>query len=203
MRLGIYGGSFDPVHFGHLLMAESFREQFELDQLWLIPAAQPPHKQHRKLAPAKDRLEMLNLATSGHAALSVSTIEIDRDGVSYTVDTLSAVAEENPDAKLFLLIGSESLADLPTWREPKRICELATPAVVHRRGTDVDFDVLAGLVSQERLAQIRDCQIDNPMIEISSTDIRERIATGRSIRYRTPRAVEKYIETHGLYRSSS
>ena len=202
MRLGIYGGSFDPVHHGHLLMAESFREQCALDQLWLIPASQPPHKQHRQLAPAKHRLEMLRLATSGHSAFVVSTIETSRDGISYTVDTLAEVAAQNADAELLLLIGSESLSALPTWRDPRGICELAIPAVVHRRGKEIDYSVLTNLVSPERLERIRTCQIDNPLIEISSTEIRRRVAAGQSIRYRTPRAVEKYIETHGLYRAS-
>ena len=117
MRLGLYGGSFDPVHYGHLLLAECCREALTLDEVWLIPAAVPPHKQARELAPAKARLEMLELALGGHEQIKVSQVEIDRGGVSYTVDTLTAVHQLHPGASLFLLMGADSLLDLPNWRE--------------------------------------------------------------------------------------
>ena len=130
MRLGIFGGSFNPVHYGHLLLAESCREACALDEVWLVPAAVPPHKQGVVLAPAKARLEMLELALAGNEHLRPSSIELDRGGVSYTVDTLARIAAEKPGATLFLLMGADSLADLPTWREPARICSLATPVVV-------------------------------------------------------------------------
>jgi nicotinate-nucleotide adenylyltransferase len=204
MRLGIFGGSFDPIHYGHLLLAETCREHCRLDQVWLLPAAVPPHKQRRELTDAKHRIEMLKLAIAGHEAMAVSTLEIDRGGVSYTVDTLTAIAEQVPGATLFFLMGADSLRDLPTWREPRRICELAVPAVVHRSGApERDFQVLKDLVSAERLSEFRAAQVEMPIVEISSTDIRQRIAASRSIRFRTPRAVEKYIETHGLYRGTS
>jgi nicotinate-nucleotide adenylyltransferase len=202
MRLGLYGGSFDPVHYGHLLLAECCRETLFLDEVWLIPAAVPPHKQGRELAPAKHRLEMLELALAGHERIKASRLEIDRGGVSYTVDTLAAVRAQAPSATLYLLMGADSLRDLPTWREPARICELALPAVVRRGGSpEPDFSVLAPLAPADRLASIRAAQVQMPLIELSSTDLRERAAAGKSLRYRTPRAVEKYIETHGLYRS--
>ncbi len=201
MRLGIYGGSFDPVHYGHLLLAESCREQLTLDQVWFLPAAVPPHKRSRTLADAKHRIEMLRLAIAGHDAFDVSTIEIDRGGVSYTADTLELVAQEQPGAIVYLLMGGESLSELPTWRDPARICRLAVPAVVHRAGgPDVDYSVLDPYVTDERLAEFKQAQVEMPAIELSSTDIRSRISAGQSIRFRTPRAVEKYIETHGLYR---
>jgi nicotinate-nucleotide adenylyltransferase len=200
MRLGIYGGSFDPVHYGHLLLAECCREALRLDEVWLIPAAVPPHKQDRQRASGKARLEMLELALSGHEQLRASALELDRGGVSYTVDTLETIHQQQPDAALFLLMGADSLNDLPTWRAPSRICELAVPAVVCRGGApSPDFAVLAPLVSAERLEEIRAAQVRMPLIELSSTDIRQRAATGRSLRYRMPRAVEKYIETQRLY----
>lgn len=203
MRLGVFGGSFDPVHYGHLLLAETCREQCELDQVLLIPAAVSPHKQNRDGTPAKDRVEMLRLAIAGHEQFVVSTIEIDRGGVSYTVDTLSALAVENSDATLFFLMGADSLQDLPSWREPKRLCELAIPLVVRRAGSrEPDFKALSGLVSDARLAEIRQHQVEMPIIELSSTYIRELVAAGKSVRFQTPRAVEKYIETHGLYQAS-
>ena len=204
MRLGLYGGSFDPVHYGHLLLAECCREALRLDEVWLIPAAVPPHKQSLELAPAKHRIEMLELALGGHEQIRASRLEIERGGVSYTVQTLEAVRQLQPTAKLFLLMGADSLRDLPTWREPIRICELAIPTVVRRGGTpEPEFTVLSSLVSPDRLAEIRAAQVEMPLIELSSTDLRHRAAAGHSLRFRTPRAVEKYIETHGLYKDES
>jgi nicotinate-nucleotide adenylyltransferase len=183
-------------------LAESCREACALDQEWLVPAAVPPHKQGAVLAPGKARLEMLELALAGNEVLRPSAIELERGGVSYTVDTLALIADQERGANLFVLMGADSLADLPTWREPARICTLATPIVVRRAGSpEPDFAVLAPLVSAERLAEIRRLQVEMPMIELSSTDLRERAAAGKSLRFRTPRAVEKYIETHGLYRT--
>jgi nicotinate-nucleotide adenylyltransferase len=201
MRLGIYGGSFDPVHYGHLLLAECCREQLQLDRVWFLPAAVPPHKQ-REISAAKHRVEMLRLALGGHESLEVSTLEIDRGGVSYTVDTLAAITAERPGTTLFLLMGADSLHDLRNWRQPERICELAIPAVVHRVDSPIpDVAVLSGYVPTERLEQIRRSQVEMPLIGLSSTDLRDRAATGRSLRFRTPRAVEKYIETNRLYAS--
>jgi nicotinate-nucleotide adenylyltransferase len=203
MRLGLYGGSFDPIHYGHLLLAECARELLQLDEVWLMPASVPPHKQDRELAPAKHRLAMLELALAGHEQIKSSRLEIDRGGVSYTVDTLAAIRQQQPDAELFLLMGADSLHDLPTWREPARICELATPAIVRRGGSPVpDFSVLRPIVAAKRLEIIREAQVQMPLIELSSTDLRRRAAAGMSLRFRTPRAVEKYIETQGLYSST-
>jgi nicotinate-nucleotide adenylyltransferase len=208
MRLGIFGGSFNPVHYGHLLLAESAREQLALEEVWLIPAAVSPFKVGQEQAPAKVRLEMLELALAGSEHLRASSLEIDRGGISYTVETLAEIARQHPATArpadritaLFLLMGADALHDLPTWREPARICELATPAVVRRGGApDPDFSGLAAIVSPDRLAEIRAAQVQMPLVELSSTDLRARAAAGQSLRYRTPRAVEKYIETHCLY----
>lgn len=201
-KLGILGGSFDPIHYGHLLLAETCREQCRLDRVIFIPAAVPPHKRSQPLASARDRIEMVRLAIAGHEQLAVSSIEIDRGGVSYTVDTLTALAEQQPGSSLFFLMGADSLNDLPTWREPQRLCELAVPLVVRRASSpEPDFSSISHLVTAKRLDEIREHQVEMPIIELSSTEIRQRVAIGRSIRYRTPRAVEKFIETHGLYRS--
>jgi nicotinate-nucleotide adenylyltransferase len=203
MRLGIFGGSFDPVHNGHLLLAECCREERRLDEVWFLPAAAPPHKLGAVLATPKARLEMLELATSGNEAFRVSALEIDRGGVSYTVETLRAIHKQDPLAELFLLMGADSLRDLPTWREPGAILELAIPVVVRRAGAaEPDFGPLAGLVLDDRLRTIRASQVVMPLMELSSTDLRQRAGDGRSLRYRIPRAVEKYIETQGLYRNS-
>jgi nicotinate-nucleotide adenylyltransferase len=204
MRLGLFGGSFDPVHYGHLLLAECCREQCQLDAVRFVPAAIPPHKQQHTLSAAADRIEMLKLAIGGQEAFSVYTREIDRGGVSYTVDTLQQLHDEEPQRELFFLMGADSLADLPNWREPKRICELAIPVVVRRAGSPEPNDtVLAKLMSPERLAIARKSRVEMPTMDFSASDLRRRVAAGQSIRYRTPRAVEKYIEAQDLYRQGA
>jgi nicotinate-nucleotide adenylyltransferase len=204
MRLGIFGGSFDPVHLGHLILAECCREQQRLDQMWFMPAHTPPHKQDHALAPGPDRIEMLKLATGGHESFHVSTLEIDRSGVSYTVDTLERLKDEDATRELFLILGADSLADLPTWKAPARLCELSTPLVVRRAGSPPpDFSVLSPFVNSARIRQFEAAQVAMPLIGISSSDIRRRVAENRSIRFLTPRAVEKYIETHGLYQAKT
>ncbi len=200
MRLGLFGGSFDPIHLGHLMLAESAHEQCGLEQVWFLPAAVPPHKQDRQLTSGDNRVEMLELAIGGHSGFAVSSHEVDRGGVSYTVETLEHFSAQDPDGELFFIMGADMLADLPNWRQAATVCELATPIVACRAGDpEPDFGCLAGLVQPERIDQIRRHRIESPLIELSSTEIRHRVAEGSSIRYRTPRAVEKYIETHGLY----
>ncbi|MGE0761035.1 MAG: nicotinate-nucleotide adenylyltransferase [Pirellulaceae bacterium] len=201
MRIGVYGGSFDPVHYGHLLLAECCREQCALDEVWFVPAGTPPHKQDRDITPGRWRVEMLQLATGGTTAFRVQTLELDRGGVSYTVDTLDQLKRQHPGDELFLLMGADALADLPGWREPARICDLAIPVVVSRAGAPVpDLAILASLVDARRLAVIRNHLVEMPTIDLSSTELRHRVAAGRSIRFRTPRAVEQLIAAQGLYR---
>lgn len=203
MRIGVFGGSFDPVHLGHLLLAECCREQCRLDQVWFLPAAVPPHKQGQSSAPAADRLAMLQLAIGGHEAFSICPLETDRGGVNYTVDSLASLAEMHPGQEWYFLMGADSLVDLPQWREPERICRLATIVVVERPGSPpVSFDQLGKLVGPDRLAKIQQSVVTIPQIDIRSRDLRQRVSQGQSIRYRTPRAVEKYIESHNLYRTS-
>ena len=200
MRLGIFGGSFDPVHYGHLLLAESCREQCRLDEVWFVPAAAPPHKRSRELTAAQHRIEMLRLAVGGHAALQVSSLEIDRGGLSYTVDTLIEIQQHYPGAELFLLMGADSLVDLPSWRQPDTICRMSVPVAVRRAGSPVpSLDALASLVDRERMSLIRQHQVEMPLVGFSSSEIRQRVNEGLSIRFQTPRAVEKYIETQRLY----
>lgn len=201
MRIGIFGGTFNPVHYGHLLLAESCREQRGLDEVWFMPAAVPPHKQDLQLVDAAQRLEMLKLAAGGNEAFHVSDLEWKRGGVSYTVDTLEAIHAERPDAELYLLIGADTLADLPNWRDPRRVCELALPTAVCRPGSgELDYEPLAAFVEPSRLARLRELRVEMPLIGISSRELRARVAAGKSIRYQVPRAVEKFIETARLYR---
>ncbi len=205
MRIGIYGGSFNPVHLGHLIAAECCREQARLDRVLFMPAATPPHKQGQLLADAADRVAMLTLAVGGHEAFAVSTIEVDRGGVSYTVDTLAVIAERHPHDTLVLVLGPDALAQLPTWREPRTIadrCELV--AVERERLEDVAAIArdagLADLLGQERLAALIASRVRMPAIGVRASDLRAAVAAGTSIRYRTPRAVEAFVMSHGLYR---
>ncbi|MFQ5733385.1 MAG: nicotinate-nucleotide adenylyltransferase [Planctomycetaceae bacterium] len=198
MRLGLFGGTFDPVHFGHLLLAEQCREQCALDEVWFLPSGSPPHKQSTEITEPQHRIEMLKLAIAGHEAFAVNEMELQREGPTYTVDTLQAVIAERPRDALFFLIGGDSLNDLPTWREPRRILELATVVAVNRG--DDDLPEMSPLEQQLGSAVARQIHIVSmPGVDISATDIRERVAAGKSIRYMTPRAVEVYVEQHGLY----
>ena len=202
MRLGLFGGSFDPVHYGHLLLAECCWEQQRLDRVLFLPAAVPPHKQAQEPTPAQARIEMLELAIAGREQFAVSRYEAERGGISYTVETLRHFQQEDPQGELFFLLGADALHDLPYWHEAAEICRLAVPVVVRRAGVQTpDFACLVDLASPQRIDTIRQHQVEMPEIGLSSTDIRRRVAAGQSIRYRTPRAVEKYIETGGLYRN--
>jgi nicotinate-nucleotide adenylyltransferase len=201
MRIGIFGGTFDPVHLGHLLLAECCREQVPLDAVWFLPAAVPPHKTQAELTPAPQRIEMLELAVGGYLAFSICRHESDRGGVNYTADTLAALRELHPAEEIFLLLGADMFHDLPHWRQPERICELALPIAVRRAGEPPpDFNALQGVATAERIEAMRQHEVEMPLIGIGASEIRRRVAAGQSIRYRTPRAVEKYIEVHGLYR---
>jgi nicotinate-nucleotide adenylyltransferase len=207
MRIGVFGGSFDPVHIGHLIAAECCREQAGLDRVIFMPAAVPPHKQDRRLTAAEDRVQMLRLAVGRHDAFEVSTLEVDRGGVSFTVDTLSHLREAHPVDELVLLLGPDAFADFPSWREPARILELATPLVMMRDAIDdmtriTGDEMIAVLFGRERLTATVAATVRLPAIGIRASDLRAAVAAGRSIRFRTPRAVEAYIAARDLYRST-
>jgi nicotinate-nucleotide adenylyltransferase len=204
MKLGVFGGTFDPVHYGHLLLAECCREQCGLDQIWFMPAEVPPHKREVAITPGAKRAEMLELAIGGHSGFAVSRRELARGGVSYTVDTLEELHAEDPARELFFVLGADSLLDLPHWKSPARICELATLMVAGRPdAAALDEAPLVAALGPEAARSLRIARITMPRIELSSREIRRRVAAGESIRYRTPRAVEKYIETARLYVGSA
>ena len=203
MRLGIYGGSFDPVHFGHLRLAECCRQQCPLDRVWFLPAAIPPHKPGGLDTSSHDRAEMLEVALAEHEGLEVCSLELERGGVSYTVDTLAEIAAAQPEAELFWLLGADMLVDLPTWYQPEEICRLATPLVVGRpNAPEPDFERLAAILPPERIDEIRRHQIEMPPVDASSSEIRRRVARGENIDDLTPAAVAEYIAEHKLYRSA-
>ncbi len=198
MKLGIFGGTFDPIHHGHLILADHCRDACGLDAVWFVPAASPPHKDDSMITPAQQRAEMVELAVAGCPDLAVSRIELDRSGPSYTVDTLQQLADEDGGRELFLIIGADSLADLSTWREPERIASLATIVVANRgRSTLPDEASLAVSLGEAVASRIQTVNI--PPIDISSTRIRKRIRRSQTVRFLTPRAVEAMIHEHRLY----
>ena len=204
MQLGVYGGSFDPIHLGHLLLAECCREQHSLDRVLFVPAHQSPHKLDADPVPADTRCEMVQLAIAGHEPFELCREEVDRGGVSFTVDTLQSLSAQHPDARLFLLMGADALADFPSWKHPQQICELCDLVVVNRPGgAPVDFQPLAGFMDAPRLKQLANLVVEMPQIDLSSSDIRARVREGRSIRFQTPRAVELLIRTQQLYQHPS
>ncbi len=190
-RLGLFGGTFDPPHLGHLALAEWARERLRLDRVVFKPAGTPPHKRRAGLSAAAHRLAMTRLAVRGNPAFAVSTLEIERDGPSFTLDTLRELHRRLPGTRLFLLMGEDSLADLPHWREPAAIARLATPVVAIRPGT-------GGTRARTALGR-RVRWLDNPGLEVSSSAIRALARTGRSIRYLVGDAVARYIARHRLY----
>jgi nicotinate-nucleotide adenylyltransferase len=191
-RLGVFGGTFDPPHVGHLAIAAWARDALALDQVLFVPAGQPPHKRGRRLTPARHRLAMIRLAVRGNPAFKVSTWELDRRGPSFTIDTLEHFARSR-DVRLHLVVGADSLDDFHTWRRPDDILALARLAVAGRPGSGSRGEAWA-----RRTKRVD--WIGNPLIEISSTLVRERVAGGYSCRYLVPDPVWRYVEKHRLYR---
>lgn len=200
-KVGVFGGTFDPVHLGHLIMAEQCREQAKLEEVWFVPAARPPHKPDRVASPFRQRVEMLQLAVAGYPVFRIDELEEERPGPSYMVHTLDVLAERHSAVELHLIVGSDCLPDLPTWREPGRLVERAGLLVVGRPAWPLwPVEQLRKALRLPDAVPFRYQTIHTPQIEISSRDLRRRRAEGHSIRYLVPRAVECYIETHGLYR---
>jgi len=198
MRLGILGGTFDPVHYGHLLLAETCREQLDLTEVRLIPAGVPPHKQQHKISDGHCRADMLQLAISGYPEYVVDRREIRRQGPSFTVDTLTEFATEFENAELFFLMGADSLRDVPSWRSPERICELATIVAVNRPGVPLPTaQQVQDWVGSELATSIR--VLSMPGTDVSATELRTRAAAGKNLRFMTPRAVEAFIVQHEVY----
>jgi nicotinate-nucleotide adenylyltransferase len=201
MRVGIFGGTFDPVHLGHLILAEQAREQAGLDAVWFIPAPRPPHKDEAGLTRFEQRVEMLELALAGNPAFRVDELEKERTGPSYTVDTLAELHRRYPDDEFFLLVGSDTIRDLKDWYQPRRVLELAGLVVMARPGHVIPKDAeLRTRVELPEAVPLRLVVAESPQIDISSRDLRRRAAAGRSIRYFLPRAVEIYILDKHLYR---
>ncbi len=198
MRLGLLGGTFDPVHRGHLALARAARDELGLDEVLFLPAGQPWRKAGQMIASNEHRLAMLRRALEGEAAFQVSRLELERPGPSYTADTLEALRDDRPEDELFFLLGEDALMDLPNWERPRRILELARLAVARR----ADSSLEALEEAERRLPGLgeRVVWLKRPALAVSATEIRERVSEGQPIGGLVPAAVEEYIRIQGLYR---
>jgi nicotinate-nucleotide adenylyltransferase len=194
---GVFGGTFDPVHVAHLAVAEAARDTFGLRRVLFVPAAQPPHKPDRSITAVEHRLAMVEAAVAGNPAFEVSRIEVERDGPSYTIDTLAALCDADPGDRLALILSAESYGELSTWREPGRILQLADLIVAPRGGHAAPDPDLVPRQFPDAPAVI--AFLDGPHIRLSASEIRQRAAEGRSVRYLVPDAVAAYIGDHALY----
>ncbi len=195
MKLGLLGGTFDPVHIGHLVLGETAREQLGLDSVLFMPTGQPWRKSGRDITPAAHRVEMLRRTIADNPAFELSLMEVEREGPSYTVDTLQELMRAGPGSEIFLIVGEDSLLDLPNWKAPERVVELATLVVAARGPDRVETGEMAAYVRE------RTVWLDMPLIDISATDIRERVRRGRPIRYLVAEAVKAYSREKGLYQT--
>jgi nicotinate-nucleotide adenylyltransferase len=189
--VGLLGGSFDPIHLGHLLTAQALVERLQLDELRFVPARQQPFKVGRHGASAADRAEMVARAIRGEARFGVERVELEREGPSYTVDTLRTLRAREPGVEFVLFVGADAAAELPTWHEAGAIPGLATVVAFARQGVSAPVGTLVART------------IPVPTIDISATEIRRRVAAGLSVRYWVPEAVAEYIAAHGLYHSGA
>jgi len=196
-RTAVFGGSFNPIHYGHLLLADEVAEALSLERVLFVPAAAPPHKPAAQLAPAPDRYAMVELAVAGHPKFVVSDIELRRSGPSYTVDTLEAIRLPRPE--LFLIMGSETFLDLLAWRAPQRVASLAQLVVVPRLGSVFDAEGAAVRKVVHEIGQ-EPLVVHATSLPISASDLRRRAREARSLAYRLPPAVGDYIRARRLYR---
>ena len=198
-RIGLLGGTFDPIHFGHLILAETARDTLRLDKVYFVPAADPPHKLGGVVARAEDRITMLQMAIEDNDAFTISLIDVERKGPDYTADMLEIARERllEPGDDLWFLMGLDSMIDFPNWHEPERIRQLARLAAATRPGFDIDWTplekALPGISHEVTLLPM-------PGVDISSNNIRRRILHGSSIRYLVPECVRQFILETGLYR---
>jgi nicotinate-nucleotide adenylyltransferase len=199
VRIGIFGGTFDPPHVGHLILAAEAHTQLKLRLILWVPTAVPPHKLGDTISPVEDRLAMLRLALQDEAAFEISMVDIERPGPHFTLDMLRLLREANPGGELILVIGGDSLHDLPDWHRPVEVVAACDEIGVMRRpGDQVDLPVLEAKVPGLR-SKVR--FVNSPLLEISSQDIRERVKKDLPFKYFVPPAVHKFIVSRGLYRN--
>jgi nicotinate-nucleotide adenylyltransferase len=200
VNIGLFGGTFDPPHNGHLIVAQDAALALSLDRVLFMPAAQPPHKLGRAMSPAALRADMLELAIAGNPLFALSSLELQREGPSYTIETLASLTAQEPGVTWTLLLGADQYAEFETWRQPGAIRRLARIAVLARGGGSdgTAATAAAGLPPVEQLKD-GDVRVQVTRIDISATQVRARVAAGQPIRYMVPVAVEQFIFEHGLY----
>ena len=197
MRVGVLGGTFDPIHIGHLVAAEEARVCLDLEKVAFVPANLPPHKLHMSVTATEHRLKMVQLAIADNPCFVLSRVDVDRFGPSFTVDTIELLRDEyGPNGELYFIMGADSLADLLTWHRPERLIRLCRIVALARPGYRADLEELDRLLPGT-MARVQ--LLEMPLLEISSSDLQRRVQMGLSIRYLVPPAVEAYIRQHGLY----
>lgn len=198
IRVGVLGGTFDPIHYGHLAAAEEARVRLQLHPVLFVPAGRPPHKPNRAISPTHHRLAMVELAIGSNPHFRLSRVDVDRGGVCYSVDTVRLLQEElGPTAEIYFIVGLDSLADIHQWHEPQQLVQLCRVVAMTRPGYEqLDMSNILRLVPE---AAGRIQVMEMPRLEISSSELRRRVAVGLPIKYQVPEAVEEYIRQHGLY----
>ncbi|MFN4181882.1 MAG: nicotinate-nucleotide adenylyltransferase [bacterium] len=199
MKIGLMGGTFNPIHYGHLLVAEEAREAFHLEEIWFIPSGCPPHKKHDELASAQDRLYMCQLAVEGIPYFRVLSIEIESGEISYTYNTLRLLNQRYPENEWFFITGLDAILELPTWHNAEELLDMAHFVAVPRPGHKIEE--LSRVFSEEQRRKILTLTI--PYLDISSSEIRRRVRLQRSIRFLTPEPVRQFILSKGLYKGDS
>lgn len=197
-RLGIMGGTFDPIHYGHLVAAETARTEFGLDSVLFIPTGTPPHKVERKVTDAELRFQMVEMCVSDNSYFSISRIELEREGPSYTIDTLRTLSDLFPEQELYFITGTDALKEMFTWREPGEIIKLARIIGASRPGYDAS-ELFSFIYARYPVTRDRVVKFEVPALAISSTDIRQRTSKGKSIRYLLPERVRLFIKENSLY----
>ncbi|KPJ63036.1 MAG: hypothetical protein AMS15_01920 [Planctomycetes bacterium DG_23] len=201
IKLGVLGGTFNPLHMGHLIIAQEAYLRLRLDKVIFVPAATPPHKPQEDLLDAMHRYRMVALTLRNDPRFVASDMEIKRSGKSYTVDTLEELRKKyGPRAEIYLIVGSDTLDEFPTWKDFPRIAQISQIVVVVRPGHSLErIDDLKAILGEDKVEEIKGLMLKDPLISISASDIRRRVARGESIRYLVPRTVERYIKKHRLY----
>ncbi len=202
-KIGIMGGTFNPIHFGHLILAEAAYEQYHLDKVLIMPAKEPSHKTISDTITEEDRVEMVKRAIKGNDHFELSLLEINREGITYTIDTLTELHEEDSEIEYYFIMGADSLFHFNSWKEPEKILKLTNILVANR-----DLSTFSALNSQidylsDKYDEANISLLDTPNLEISSHALRKRVRQNLSIKYYVPESVEEYIKDHGLYRNKA
>ena len=201
-RIGLFGGSFNPIHFGHLIVARALRESLNLDRVYFLPSRRPPHKDVRVLADSHTRADMVRLAIEGEDGFAFDDFDLVREGPCYTIETVAHFRKQFPSAELYWFIGADSLMDLPTWHRATELVSMCTIVTAARSGkSPVHSHELEQAFGKEPTAKLLAGVVKTPVVDISSTEIRRRVAEERSIRYLVPEPVREYIAQHRLYRT--